>query len=177
MTTSAVRRPRSRGVARMLRTTLSVALIASGLAGQAVAQQTAPAKPSPKWTMPRLADGHPDLSGIWTNKTITPFERPTELANKEFFTADEAKDFVKKTLERSNMDKRTSDVSDVIGAYNAFWWDRGSTLLPNLRTSIVIEPKDGRIPPLTAARSAALAAQAQAVKARCAKPGCAVANS
>ena len=163
----------------MLRANLSATVIAltlAGLAGTAAAQPAAPAKPAEKWTMPRLADGHPDFQGIWTNKTITPFERPPELANKEFFTADEAKDFVKSTLERSNMDKRSSDVSDVIGAYNAFWWDRGSTLLPTMRTSIVIEPKNGRIPPLTAARSAALAAQAQAMKARCEKPGCAVSN-
>jgi hypothetical protein len=163
----------------MLRATsfLTATALVFGLAGTAAAQpQPAAAKPAGKWTMPRLADGHPDLQGIWTNKTITPFERPTELANKEFFTADEAKDFVKKTLERSNMDNRSNDVSDVIGAYNAFWWDRGSALLPNMRTSIVIEPKTGRIPPLTPARSAALAADAQAVKARCAKPGCAISN-
>jgi len=155
----------------------AIATLIAGVAGPAAAQQTAPAKPAAKWTMPRLADGHPDFQGVWTNKTITPFDRPTELGNKEFFTADEAKEFVKKTLDRNNRDNRTDDVSDVISAYNAFWWDSGSALLPTLRTSIVIDPKNGRVPPLTAARSAALAAQAQAVKARCAKPGCAVANS
>jgi len=98
----------------MLRATLSATVIALCVAGAAVAQPASPAKPAEKWTLPRLADGHPDLSGVWTNKTITPFERPPELANKEFFTADEAKAFVKQTLERSNMDKRSNDVSDVI---------------------------------------------------------------
>ena len=161
----------------MLRAIFSGIAIAALIAGTAAAQQAAPVKPAVKWTMPRLADGHPDLQGVWTNKTITPFDRPTELGDKEFFTADEAKDFVKKTLDRNNRDNRTDDVSDVIGAYNAFWWDSGSALLPNLRTSIVIDPRNGRVPPMTAARTAALAAQAQAVKARCAKPGCAVANS
>ena len=145
-------------------------------AGAAAAQQSAPPKAVANWTMPRLADGHPDFQGVWTNKTITPFDRPKELGNKEFFTADEAKEFVKKTLERNNRDNRTSDVSDVIGAYNAFWWDSGSALLPNMRTSIVIEPRNGQVPPLTPARRAALAAQAQAVKVRCEKPGCAVSN-
>ncbi len=137
----------------MLREILSctaIATLIAGVAGPAAAQQTAPAKPAAKWTMPRLADGHPDLQGVWTNKTITPFDRPTELGNKEFFTADEAKAFVKKTLDRNNRDNRTDDVSDVLSAYNAFWWDSGSALLPNLRTSIVIDPRNGRVPPLTA---------------------------
>jgi hypothetical protein len=158
----------------MLRTAITTVLICA--AGSAAAQPAAPAKPAAKWTMPRLADGHPDFQGVWTNKTITPFDRPKELGNKEFFTADEAKAFVKKTLERNNRDNRTDDVSDVIGAYNAFWWDSGSALLPNMRTSIVVEPRNGQVPPLTAARAAAMAAQAQAVKVRCEKPGCAVSN-
>ena len=158
----------------MLRTAIATVLVCA--AGTAVAQPAAPAKAAAKWTMPRLADGHPDFQGVWTNKTITPFDRPKELGNKEFFTADEAKAYVKKTLEHNNRDHRTDDVSDVIGAYNAFWWDSGSALLPNMRTSIVIEPRNGQVPPLTAARSAAMAAQAQAVKVRCEKPGCAVSN-
>jgi hypothetical protein len=158
----------------MLRAAITTVLICAS--GIAAAQPAAPAKPAAKWTMPRLADGHPDFQGVWTNKTITPFDRPKELGNKEFFTADEAKAFVKKTLERNNRDNRTDDVSDVIGAYNAFWWDSGSALLPNMRTSIVVEPRNGQVPPLTAARAAALAAQAQAVKVRCEKPGCAVSN-
>jgi hypothetical protein len=129
------------------------------------------------WIVPRLEDGKPDLQGIWTNKTVTPFERPADLADKEFFTREEAEAYVKRALERGNRDNRTDDVNDVLSAYNAFWWDSGTTLLPSFRTSIVVDPPSGRIPPLTPARRAGLDAQRAAVQARCREPGCAVANS
>jgi hypothetical protein len=129
------------------------------------------------WSVPRLADGHPDLQGIWTNKSVTPFERPPELGNKEFFTPEEAKEFMQRTLERGDRDNRTDDVRDVLNAYNGFWWDSGTKVLPNMRTSIVVDPPDGRIPPLTPARRAALDAERKAVEARCEEPGCATANS
>ena len=156
------------------------ALIASG--GAVLAQEgssgAAVARLAPEsWTVPRLANGRPDLQGVWTNKSITPFERPTDLGNKEFFTPEEAQEYVRSMRERGNRDNRTDDVRDVLNAYNEFWWDSGSSLLPNLRTSIVTDPPNGRIPPLTAERRAALDAQRAAVEARCEKPGCAVANS
>lgn len=156
--------------------TLALALL--GFAAPAAAQVAdAPALAARDWSVPRLADGKPDLQGIWTNKTITPFERPAELADKEFFTREEAEAYAARTLQRMNRDNRTDDVNDVLSAYNAFWWDSGTSLLPTLRTSIVVDPPSGRIPPLTPERSAALAAQREAVRARCEQPGCAIANS
>ena len=157
-------------------------LVVASVAGSASAQESAAdadaAKLEPNnWTVPRLADGHPDLQGIWTNKSVTPFERPVDLGNKEFFTPDEAKAFMAKALERSDKDNRTDDVRDVLNAYNGFWWDSGTKVLPNMRTSIVTEPANGRIPPLTPGRQAALAAERKAVQTRCEKPGCAIANS
>src|SRR5665213_936672 len=65
------------------------------------------------WTAPRTADGHPDLQGIWTNKTITPLERPKNLGNKAFFTPEEAKAYTQTTLERNNKDNRGGGVRDV----------------------------------------------------------------
>jgi hypothetical protein len=158
---------------------VAAALLCVATTLPAAAQQSAVTTSlAPKdWTVPRLEDGKPDLQGIWTNKTVTPFERPADLADKEFFTREEAEAYVKRALERGNRDNRTDDVNDVLSAYNAFWWDSGTTLLPSFRTSIVVDPPSGRIPPLTPARRAALDAQRAAVQARCREPGCAVANS
>jgi hypothetical protein len=94
----------------------------------------------------------PDIQGIWNFATITPLERPAELAGKEFFTAQEAVDYEKKALERMNMDRRDGGAqADLERAYNDFWWDRGTKVVKTLRTSLIIDPKNGRVPPLTAA--------------------------
>jgi hypothetical protein len=168
----------------MIRSMLGAALVAAAVAGAAGAQQAAPGtqadaeKLTPdNWTVPRLKDGHPDLQGIWTNKSVTPFERPVELGTKAYFTADEAKAFMAKALERGDRDVRSEDVRDVLNAYNGFWWDSGSKMLPNMRTSIVTDPPDGRIPALTPERQAQLAAERKTMEARCKQPGCAIANS
>jgi hypothetical protein len=129
------------------------------------------------WSVPRTRDGHPDLQGIWTNKTITPLERPAALGNKAFFTEEEAKAYSQATLERNDKDHRGGGVRDVLNAYNAFWWDSGTKVLMNMRTSIIVDPPDGRIPPLTSQRQAQLQEKALAIKVRCERPGCAIANS
>jgi len=103
-----------------------------------------------KWTPPRTPDGQPDIQGFWTNVTITPLERPAEFANKPFLTKEEAVEFEKKTLANNNADRRDGPVeADVGRAYNNFWYDRGNKTVGTLRTSLIIDPPDGRIPPLT----------------------------
>src|SRR5215471_12695653 len=89
--------------------------------------------------------GDPDLSGLWSNATLTVLQRPLELAGKEFFTADEAAQFEKERVAQTNADRpgRPGDV----GAYNDVYFERGKTGVKSRRTSLVIEPKDGRIPP------------------------------
>ena len=100
----------------------------------------------------RTLDGQPDLQGIWSFATITPLERPADLAGKEFFTEQEAVEYEKQTRERNDKDRRDGPAeADVGRAYNDFWWDPGTKVVKTRRTSLVIDPKDGRIPPMTAA--------------------------
>ena len=92
--------------------------------------------------------GHPDLQGIWTNSTITPLERPAAFADREFLTEEEARKLDQAAA--SQYDQRPGNATaDVNAAYNQFWWERGGTV-SSRRTSLIIDPKDGRLPPLTA---------------------------
>ena len=128
--------------------------------------------------IPRAADGHPDLDGTWTNVTITPLERPKDLAEKAFFTPAEASAYEKDIVARRNRDQRQrGTITDVNNAYNDFWWDSGTKVVKTLRTSMVIDPADGRIPAFTPERQKQLQARVEAVKARCAQPGCEPENS
>ena len=87
----------------------AAALLGLAAATPAAAQHTSvsTALAARDFNVPRLADGKPDLQGIWTNKTITPFERPADLAGKEFFTREEDEAYVSRTLQRTNRDNRT----------------------------------------------------------------------
>jgi hypothetical protein len=126
---------------------------------------------------PRTADGHPDLSGIWTNVTITPLERPRDLAGKEFFTEQEALAYEKSHLRnRDDRDAIKGTNADVANAYNDFWWDSGTKVVKTRRTSIVVDPPDGRIPALTPERQKELQAAQQAKRERCKQPGCELEN-
>ena len=119
------------------------------------------AKAAKTWTVPRAGDGHADLQGTWNNGNLTPFERPKELAGKEFFTAEEAAAYAKRTLEQSNRDRRgATPEEDVAGSYNEAWFERGSGVASTLRTSVVIDPPDGKVPPLTPQARAAASKQA-----------------
>jgi hypothetical protein len=99
---------------------------------------------------PRTPDGKPDLQGIWSYATITPVERPAEFAGKEFLTEQEAAAYEKRILQENNRDRRDGTAQEDVGrAYNDFWWDRGTKVVSTRRTSLVVDPPDGRIPPLT----------------------------
>src|SRR2546423_5162730 len=108
----------------------------------------------------------PDLEGVWNFSTLTPFERPAEFAGRETLTDAEAKAFEERTIARNNRDNREQSAdADVAGAYNEFWWDRGihaARVHGKVRTSLIVDPPDGRIPPLTADGQARAAARAAA---------------
>ena len=120
-------------------------LLTAGIALAAEPAAKDAARPTKTWSPSRTPDGQPNFEGYWTNGTYIPLERPKELGNKEFYTAAEAADFEKKRLQEEH-----SQASDDIHYDNVIWqgdkWAKGS---PSLRTSIVFDPPDGRIPPLS----------------------------
>ncbi|RPI52983.1 MAG: hypothetical protein EHM55_15080 [Acidobacteria bacterium] len=105
--------------------------------------------PAPR-TPFRTPWGDPDLQGLWTNATITPFERPATMSGKPVLTEEEAAEFEKQTLQARDADNRTGGTDADLGrAYNQFWYDRGTKVVGTRRTSLVTDPPDGRVPSLT----------------------------
>jgi hypothetical protein len=113
-----------------------------------------------KTAVPRAPDGKPDLQGIWDFRTVTPLERPAEFAGKATLTEAEAAEFERKAVAARNADENrektgrgnvngTPVTADVALAYNDFWWDRGTKVVGTRRTSLIVDPPDGKLPPLT----------------------------
>ena len=102
------------------------------------------------WTQTKTPWGEPDLQGIYSNRTITPFERPAEFAGKAILSDEEIAQIEGRVSERSaDVNRAKGTEGDVSRAYNEFWWDRGTKVTTN-RSSLVVDPPDGRVPPLTA---------------------------
>lgn len=95
----------------------------------------------------RLPWGDPDLEGTWTNATLTLFQRAPELGTKAYFTPEEAAAFDRQRAQATNADRplRPGDV----GAYNDAFFERGLRGVKTRRTSLVVDPPDGRVPPFT----------------------------
>lgn len=94
---------------------------------------------------PRLADGRPDMQGVWVNGTLTPFERPVELGTKAFYTEDELAQTLQQLAARRAAAARNPRPGDVGGDNEAFV-DSGYQWLPTRQTSLVVDPPDGRLP-------------------------------
>jgi len=132
----------------------SAVIVAAGLAvlSAQLGAQSAPkvrthdGKANSAFSPPRMADGHPDMQGYWTNATYTPLERPAEFGAKEFLTAEEAKAYAKRRDDQLRAQPR-----DNIHYDDAIWQsEREIKGLSSLRTSLIYDPPDGKIPPMTA---------------------------
>jgi hypothetical protein len=137
---------------RVFSSTIRVAIAAAAVSAIAAASITRTSAQAPAPSMPALKTpwGDPDLQGIWTDETDTPFQRSPKFANQEFFTDAQREEFdIQRSVLRGRdaRAERGSEV-DVAGAYNAVWGGRKRT---GRRTSMIIDPPDGRIPTLTAA--------------------------
>jgi hypothetical protein len=102
--------------------------------------------------MPATAQ-HPDLAGIWNSASATPLERPAALKDKAFFTQQEAANWERQAAARNAESPNASSAANV-GTYNTAWREFGPKVVTTLRTSIITDPPDGRIPPLTPAAAA-----------------------
>jgi len=144
------------------------AVIAVALLAGRVAGQQGPATASPNatpaggaWQAPRTPWGAPDIQGIWSSNTITPLERPAKYADREFLTDQEvaaevaAREQAAEQRRRAprgkvaDLDAPPEEAARVVGAYQTEWSPAGRNYVRTKRTSLIVDPPDGRIPPLT----------------------------
>ena len=141
----------SRGLAALLTVVGVVSLMPVAASGQAAS------------TPLRTPWGHPDLQGIWDFRTITPLQRPEDLADREFLTAEEAANLEEERIDRNRSANAPSVVrteplpvggvgrpgQGYVGSYNNYWLDQGTNAVSSRRTSLIVDPPNGRMPPLT----------------------------
>jgi hypothetical protein len=110
--------------------------------------KTAPAAANKKWTPPRTPWGDPDLQGTWDYRTITPLERPANMAGRQYLTDEEKSQLETRAAKRLDEPPDESVPANTVHA--PYWTDPGRKVLDDRRTSLIVDPADGRIPPLTA---------------------------
>ena len=127
-------------------------VVVHGQAPRTSPAQAAPAVKAGATGTSKTPWGDPDLQGTWSNQTLTPLERPAQFKDKPVLTEAEAAAYEKRLVEQGDVDNRTpGTVQDVNLAYNQVWWDRGNKIVADRRTSLIVDPPGGRIPPLTPA--------------------------
>ena len=155
----------------------AVLIVSVLLAASPVGAQT-PGSKGERWTAPRTPDGRPDLQGIWTTQTFTPLQRPDRFAGQEFLTQEEAAEltevltaqgvdplrggaFAQALAEDDAEQRRNTTVQTDPTHYDNAMWLR--TVRPkglsSRRTSLIVDPPDGRIPPRTPVGQERAAAQ------------------
>jgi hypothetical protein len=119
---------------------------------------------SPTYKVPRTPDGQPDIQGFWTNATYTPLERPTGVS-KPYYTPQELEAVLKKAAAGESAQTTPGTTADVHYDFSQFGLDRSqSTFVRSLRTSMIVDPPDGRVPPFSAEGKRRLAAREEEQK-------------
>ena len=95
---------------------------------------------------PRTSWGDPDLQGVWDFRTLTPMERPLAFGDKTNLTSAEAQALLAKILPADRKDEPTGVATQDVEGYNSFWLDPGESLDSEMRTSLIIDPPNGRLP-------------------------------
>jgi hypothetical protein len=144
----------------------AVLLVVIGMTPPAAMAQTAAATAgNTGWVVARTPDGQPDLQGVWDYRTATPLERPAEFAGKEFLTEQEIADYERRAAARE--DGRPPDDPRSDPSVHPPWWlDYGRNVVATRRSSLIVDPPDGRIPAPTAAAQKRTAERRAAAKGR-----------
>ena len=144
----------------MLRRFVAATAFGSAIALLLVSTPTAQSN----YKVPRLPDGHPDFQGFWNNTTYTPLERPKGI-DRDFFTREEVIEQMKRAAAEESEQTTPGTVADVHYDFTQFGLDRSQAPVAlNLRTSLIVDPADGHLPPMTEEGKRLNAARAEARK-------------
>jgi len=144
----------------MLRRFVAATALGSAIALLLVSTPTAQST----YKVPRLPDGHPDFQGFWNNTTYTPLERPKGI-DRDFFTREEVVEQMKRAAADESEQTTPGTIADVHYDFTQFGLDRSQAPVAlNLRTSLIVDPADGHLPPMTEEGKRLNAARAEARK-------------
>lgn len=128
---------------------IAVVLLSADFVAAQASKTPAKSDAARTWKAPRTPDGQPSLEGYWTNTTYTPLQRPNNVT-KELFTEQELEEFLKHAASEEAEQTVPGTIPDVHYDFTQFGLDRSQGVLAkSLRTSMIVDPPDGKLPPLS----------------------------